>query len=315
MRANVGRGTRKSDSGPPNPAAGKAMSAVSPASRIRTLTGDPNFMTSFARGLAVIQAFSASGPDSTIARLSNQTGLPRAVVHRCLYTLRKLGFVDSADSRRYHLRPSVLSLGYSYIHSTPLAHAAQPILQRVSSLLHESCSIAVLDGTEIVYVARSSVTRIMAVDLHVGSRLPAFCTSMGRVLMANLPDDQMAACLGEATLTRFTERTITSRERLLRMLRVVGRNGYALVDQELEAGLRSIAVPVRNAAGTVVAALNAGSHAQRVSVQEMLTRFLPALQATAQELSILLAPWIVLNNLSMELGAEIVAPPDSRPQT
>ena len=280
----------------PGVARPRVMAApATPASRIQTLTGDPSFMTSFARGLAVIQAFSGAGTQPTVAFLGSQTGLPRAAVHRCVYTLRKLGFVDTDDGRHFYLRPSVLSLGHSYIYSTPLASAAQPILERVSSVLQESCSVAVLDGIEIVYVARSAVTRIMAVDLRVGSRLPAFCTSMGRVLLAHLPPNELNACLSRIVMTRYTERTVTSRERLLRALRVAERNGYALVDQELEVGLRSLAVPVLNSEGRVVAALNAGTHAQRVSIPDMQARFLPALQAAAQELSLLLNPWAGLH--------------------
>lgn len=299
MKASTARKKPKRPLGPKGPNHPTAAPAT-PASRIQMLTGDPSFMTSFARGLAVIQAFSRTSAQPTIAFLSRETGLPRAAVHRCLYTLRRLGFVDSDDARHFYLRPSVLSLGHSYIYSMPLANAAQPILERVSSLLHESCSIAVLDGDDIVYVARSAVTRIMAVDLRVGSRLPVFCTSMGRVLLAHLPPNEVSACLQRVTLTRYTERTVTSPERLLRILRIVGRNGYALVDQELEVGLRSIAVPVRNPEGRVVAALNAGTHAQRVSIQEMHARFLPALRSAAQELALLLAPWAGFRNFSFE---------------
>jgi IclR family transcriptional regulator, pca regulon regulatory protein len=263
---------------------------VTPAARIQTLAGDPSFMTSLARGLTVIEAFSGNRHHPTTAVLSAQTGLPRAAVHRCLYTLRRLGFVDSDDERHFYLRPSVLSLGYSYLYSTPLASATQPVLERVSRHLHESCSIATLEGDSIVYVARSVVTRIMSVDLRVGSRLPAFCTSMGRVLLASVSPEKLRAYVAHLTLTRYTDRTIASKEKLLRLLHLVERAGYAIVDQELEIGLRSIAVPLRDSSGTVVAALNASTHAQRVSTQEMQTRFLPALRATAQELSLLLAP-------------------------
>ena len=263
---------------------------VTPAARIQTLAGDPSFMTSLARGLTVIEAFSGNRHHPSTAVLSAQTGLPRAAVHRCLYTLRRLGFVDSDDERHFYLRPSVLSLGYSYLYSTPLASATQPTLERVSRLLRESCSIATLEGDSIVYVARSPVTRIMSVDLRVGSRLPAFCTSMGRVLLASVSPEKLRAYVAQLTLTRYTDRTIASKEKLLRSLRFVERAGYAIVDQELEIGLRSIAVPLRDSSGTAVAALNASTHAQRVSIQEMQTRFLPALRATAQELSLLLAP-------------------------
>jgi IclR family pca regulon transcriptional regulator len=263
---------------------------VTPAARIETLAGDPSFMTSLARGLTVIEAFSNSRHHPTAAVLSAQTGLPRAAVQRCLYTLRRLGFVDSDDERHFYLRPNVLSLGYSYLYSTPLASAAQPVLERVSRLLHESCSIATLEGESIVYVVRSPVTRIMSVDLRVGSRLPAFCTSMGRVLLASGPREKLPGYVARLTLTRYTDRTIASKQKLLRLLHGVSDAGYAIVDQELEIGLRSIAVPLRDWSGRVVAALNTSAHAQRVSLQEMQTRFLPALLRAAQELSLLLAP-------------------------
>jgi IclR family pca regulon transcriptional regulator len=146
-----------------------------------------------------------------------------------------------------------------------------------------------LDGLDIVYVARVNVTRIMSIDLGVGSRLPAFCTSMGRVLLANLPPVELESFFERVQFTNFTERTIGSAEKLRQALRVVLRNGYSLVDQELELGLRSMAVPIRNPNGKVVAALNVGVHAQRLSVQELQTRFLPELQAAAQELSMLLS--------------------------
>src|SRR5579872_458081 len=159
---------------------------VSPASvlavseQIDPYRGDPNFMTSLARGLAVIQAFSQCQRELTVSQITAKTGLSRAAVRRCLYTLNKLGFAASNDSRHFHLLPRVLALGHSYISSMPLAAMAQPILENVSHILHESCSIATLDRTDIVYIARANVTRIMSIDLVVGSRLPAFCTSMGR---------------------------------------------------------------------------------------------------------------------------------------
>src|ERR1019366_7971701 len=202
---------------------------VTPAARIQTLAGDPSFMTSLARGLTVIEAFSGNRHHPTTAVLSAQTGLPRAAVHRCLYTLRRLGFVDSDDERHFYLRPSVLSLGYSYLYSTPLASATQPTLERVSRLLRESCSIATLEGDSIVYVARSPVTRIMSVDLRVGSRLPAFCTSMGRVLLASVSPEKLRAYVAQLTLTRYTDRTIASKEKLLGSRRLGERAGYAFV--------------------------------------------------------------------------------------
>lgn len=251
-------------------------------------TGDPNFMTSLARGLAVIQAFSQRRHHLTISQVSTTTGLSRAAVRRCLYTLAKLGFAGSDDNRHFFLRPRILALGHSYISSMPLATAAQPVLEHISHLLHESCSIATLDGVEIVYIARANVTRIMSIDLGVGSRLPAFCTSMGRAILANLPPEELESVLARVEFKRYTERTITNPAKLTQALRQIRRDGYSIIDQELEHGLRSMAVPIQNPNGKVVAALNIGAHAQRVSIQEMQTKFLPHLRAAAQELCLLL---------------------------
>ena len=162
-------------------------SAWSAAAEIQALSGDPNFMTSLARGITVIRAFSQHRHRQTIAQLSLRTGIPRAAVRRCLYTLQKLGYVAVDDGRAYTLRAQVLALGHAYLSSAPLATSAQPLLNQVSEAIHESCSMAVLDGDDILYVARSSgSSRIMSIDLGIGSRLPAFCTSMGRVLLAGL---------------------------------------------------------------------------------------------------------------------------------
>ena len=260
-----------------------------PLASLDEFHGDPNFMMSLARGLLVIQAFSERRLQLSISQLSKRTALSRASVRRCLHTLSKLGFAGTDDGRSFYLRPRVLALGHSYLSSMPLATAAQPILEHLSQILHESCSIALLDGTEIVYVARANVTRIMAIDLGVGTRLPAFCTSMGRVLLANLPPDELETVLPKIAFTRYTDRTVSSVEKLRQVLMTVRREGHAIIDQELELGLRSMAVPVRNPAGRVVAAINVGAHGQRVSVQDMQTRFLPYLRAAAQELCLLLS--------------------------
>lgn len=259
-----------------------------PSANIAVYSGDPNFMMSLARGLLVIQAFTQKKRQLTISQLSAKTGLSRAAVRRCLYTLSQLGFAGSEDGRHFYLGPRILALGYSYIASMPLASAAQPVLERVSHELHESCSISTLDRTEIIYVARASVTRIMSIDLGVGSRLPAVCTSMGRVLLANLPPEELEDVLDQTPLKRYTDKTVVAVDKLRQVLRLVARNGYAIVDQELEIGLRSMAVPIQSPTGRAVAALNVGTHAQRVSVQELQTRFLPRLRAAAQELSMLL---------------------------
>ena len=259
-----------------------------PGTPFEEMVGDPNFMTSLARGLAVIQAFSKARHQLTISQISKMTGFSRAAVRRCLYTLAKLSFAGSDDNRYFYLRPRVLTLGHSYISSMPLAVASQPMLDHLSHVLRESCSIATLDGTEIVYIARANMTRILTIDLGVGSRLPAFCTTMGRVLLASLPEQQLEELLSRVEYRSFTERTVVSAERLRQILRMVQRNGYCVIDQELEHGLRALAVPIRNPTGRVVAALNVGVHAQRVSLQDLLGRFLAHLRAAAQELSMFL---------------------------
>jgi IclR family pca regulon transcriptional regulator len=208
-------------------------------------------------------------------------------VRRCLYTLKRLGYADS-EANNFSLKPKILSLGYSYLSSTPLTVSAQPCLNGISRALNESCSLAVLDNDEILYVARSATSRVMSIALNTGSRLPAYCTSLGRVMLANLPEDQLQAYLDRVKLRAYTERTVVSTARLREILSEVRVSGYAIVEEELEVGLRSIAVPVRGASGTVHAALNIGAQATRVSARQMEEEFLPVLQRGAQELSVLL---------------------------
>ncbi|MBS1799295.1 MAG: helix-turn-helix domain-containing protein [Acidobacteria bacterium] len=259
-----------------------------PAASLDVFAGDPNFMTSLARGLVVIQAFTQQNPQMTISQLSVRTGLSRAAVRRCLYTLTKLGFAGAEDGSRYSLRPRMLTLSHTYTASNTLSSAAQPILERMSATLRESFSVATLDGDDIVYVARTTVNRVMAVDLHIGSRLPAYCTSMGRILLAYLPPDQLEAYLTRVALTPFTTRTVTSIEKLRMLLRTTRRNGYALCDQEYEVGLRSLAVPVLAPNGRAVATINLSGSAPRLSTLEMQTRFLPYLRNAANELAVFL---------------------------
>jgi len=261
---------------------------TSPAASLDVFTGDPNFMTSLARGLIVIQAFTQQSPQMTISQISIKTGLSRAAVRRCLYTLTKLGFAGAEDGSRYSLRPRMLTLSHTYTASNTLASAAQPILERMSAALRESFSVATLDGEDIVYIARTTVSRVMAVDLHIGSRLPAYCTSMGRVLLAWLPQDQLENYLAKVVLTPHTTRTVNSIEKLRMLLRNIRRNGYAVCDQEYEVGLRSLAVPVYSSSGRVVATLNLSGSAPRMSVLDMQTRFLPHLRNAAAELGIFL---------------------------
>ncbi|NYF80111.1 IclR family transcriptional regulator domain-containing protein [Granulicella arctica] len=279
---------RPSDTPASEPAEAPAVKTT-PAAALDAYTGDPNFMTSLARGLIVIQAFTQQSPQMTISQLSVKTGLSRAAVRRCLYTLTKLGFAGAEDGSRYGLRPRMLTLSHSYTASSTLSTAAQPILERMSATLRESFSVATLDGDDIVYIARTTVDRVMvAVDLHIGSRLPAYCTSMGRVLLAYLPPDKLEQYLARVELIPRTTRTITTVDKLRLALRNVRRTGYALVDQELEVGLRSLAVPVYAPSGRVVATINLSGHAPRMPVYDMQTRFLPHLRNAANELGVFL---------------------------
>lgn len=261
---------------------------TTPAASLDVYTGDPNFMTSLARGLIVIQAFTQQSPQMTISQLSVKTGLSRAAVRRCLYTLTKLGFAGAEDGSRYSLRPRMLTLSHTYTASNTLSSAAQPILERMSSMLRESFSVATLDGEDIVYIARTSVSRVMSVDLHIGSRLPAYCTSMGRILLAYLPSEQLESYLAKVALTPYTTRTVNTIEKLRLHLRNIRRNGYSICDQEYEVGLRSLAVPVYSPTGRAVATINLSGNAQRMSVLDMQTRYLPHLRNAASELSVFL---------------------------
>ena len=258
---------------------------ASPAKRIEALTGDPNFMSSLARGLAVIHAFQERKRQLTIAQISHRTEIPRAAVRRCLHTLIKLGYATT-DGRTYSLLPKVLTLGHAYLSSTPLAVTAQPILDRLSEQLHEACSMATLEGDEILYIARSATPqRLISVDLSVGSRLPAYCTSMGRILLAGLDDQALEDYLSDADLQVKTSRTLHTPEALRSSINAIRQQGWVIIDQELEMGLRSVAVPLKDSAGQVLAALNAGPHVGRVSQRELETRFLPVLLAASEELS------------------------------
>lgn len=253
---------------------------------IDAFTG-PDFMTSLARGLAVLRAFSDQRRSLTIAQISHRTGISRAAVRRCLHTLRELGYAE-AEGNNFSLKSKVLTLGYSYLSSTPLTVSTAPYLNGISRSLNESCSLAVLLEDEILYVARSATSRIMSVSLNTGSRLPAYCTSLGRVMLAQLPLQTLDAYLARVKLKAYTERTVVSAARLREILDGVRMSGYALVDEELETGLRSLAVPVRGASGNVLAALNVGVQASRISAAHMVEAFLPVLLKGAQDLAALM---------------------------
>ena len=251
--------------------------------------GDPDFMTSLARGLHVIRAFSGVDRRLTIADVSRASGLTRAVVRRCLYTLRELGYA-ATDGRTFSLQPRILNLGYAYLSTAALPIAAQPVLEELSGQLSEATSVAVFDDGAVVYVARAATRRIMAVNLGVGSRLPAYCPSLGRVLLAAMPPEQATGELAKIELVAHTRFTVTSRRRIEEILAETRAEGFAVNDQELEIGLRAIAVPVRNVVGATVAAMNISAQASRVTRRELLDKSLPLLRVAAERLGHQLAP-------------------------
>ena len=240
---------------------------------------DGAFVQSLERGLLVIRALAAPEP-RTLSDVARATGLSRAAARRFLLTLERLGYVREARGR-FALTPRVLELGYAYLSSLTLPEVAQPHLERLAGRVHESSSVSILDGPDIVYVARVPARRIMSVSISVGTRFPAYATSMGRVLLAGLPPAGLEAALARTQLQAITPSTITARADLERELDRVRRRGWALVDQELEAGLRSVAVPVRDGAGEVAAAMNLSVHASRATVTELRRRLLPPLLEAA----------------------------------
>lgn len=245
-----------------------------------TLTSD-TFVQSFARGLAVITAFDAEHPELTLSDVARRAGLPRAAARRFLLTLETIGYVRS-DGRTFALTPRVLELGFSYISALSLPEIVQPNLEALSREVDESVSAAVLDETDIVYVARVPTRRIMSVRITIGTRFPAYATSMGRVLLGGLPDASLEAVLEASDLRDLTGRTLTDRSALADEVRSVREQGWSLVDGELEPGLRSIAVPLHARDGRVVAALNVSTSATRDSIDHVRDAYLPPLLRAAE---------------------------------
>ncbi len=238
---------------------------------------------SLARGLAVIKAFDADHTNLTLTDVAQRTGLTRAAARRFLLTLVDLGYVR-ADQRLFSLTPRVLELGYAYLSSQTLPEVAQPHLEQLVSEVQESSSVSVLDGDDVVYVARVATARIMTVAINVGTRFPAYATSMGRVLLAGQPAAALDAYLERVTLTPFTSRTVTTIQRLRSELERIRSQGWAVVDQELEDGLRSVAAPIHDGAGGVTAAVNVSTHVSRTPLKDIRRRFVPPLLATARRI-------------------------------
>lgn len=240
--------------------------------------GSPTTVQSLARGLAVIRAFDGDHAALTLSDVARRADITRAAAGRFLRTLEQLGYVRS-DDRLFSLTPRVLELGFSYLSALSIPEIVQPHLERLSREVDESVSAAVLDGGDIVYVARVPTRRIMSVRITIGTRFPAFATSMGRVLLAGMPD--AGPVLAASDLPSLTPRTVTDADALQAELDDVRRQGWALVDGELEPGLRSVAVPLHDRRGDVVAAVNVSTSATRDSVDHVIEHYLPPLQRTA----------------------------------
>ncbi len=241
-----------------------------------------DFIESLERGIRVLRAFDAANASMTLSEVAERADITRAAARRYLHTLSALGYA-AFDGKRFELTPRVLEIGFSYLRALGLPEIVRPYLERVSAALGESASVAVLDGVDIVYVARVSTRRIMSVDLGVGARLPAIATSMGRVLLAGLPAHEREEHIGGAPLTAYTRHTETNKVRLRALLRSVDERGFCLVDEELEDGLRSIAVPLLDAQGRVIAAMNVSAQANRIGLEVMKRTFLAELRRAADE--------------------------------
>lgn len=245
---------------------------------------DVQLVQSLSRGLAVIRAFDGSRPRQTLAQVAEVTGLARATTRRFLHTLVAEGFART-DGSEFWLTPKTLELGFSYLSSLGLPAIAQPHLESLSRKINESCSVSVLDGANVVYVARAAANRIMSVNITIGTHFPAYATSMGRVLLAGLSERDLAAYLDAVQLAPITPLTVTDEAGLRAVLDDVRDADFCIVDQELEMGLRSVACPIRDGAGKVVAAVNVSSHVAARTKEQIVAQLLPELQATARAIT------------------------------
>lgn len=247
-----------------------------------------SYVQSFARGLQVIRSFSAQAPQQTLSEVAARSGLSRAGARRILLTLQTLGYVSS-DGRLFKLTPRILDLGFAYLSSMPMWNLAEPEMQALAARVGESCSAAVLDGADIVYVLRVPTHKIMSISLGVGSRLPAHCTSLGRMLLAGLSDEEALSLLQASDRPALTRHTVSEPDELLARVRQARKQGWCLVNQELEEGLISLAAPLTDRSGRTVAALNISGQANRTPAKMMQETMLPALLEAAATISRLLA--------------------------
>jgi IclR family pca regulon transcriptional regulator len=258
---------------------------VSTSERNASRDSDKEFMTTLAKGLAVLGSFGEQRPAMTLSQAAAAADLSRATARRVLLTLAELGYV-SRSGRNFSLAPRILELGFAYLSTQSWLDRAEPLMKELSHALKESCSAAILQGSEIVYVARMPAPhRIMSTTIAVGTRMPAFHTSLGRIQLGFLPDREVADRIQRGHIVSLTPRTIVDPEALLARIKADHAQGYSIVDEELERGLRALAVPIVTRNGENVGAINLSAHASRATRNDLRDRFLPKLDAVAQEIS------------------------------
>ena len=251
---------------------------------MKSRKGERDFVEALARGLAVLQSFGGSNPTMTLAEVARRVGLSRGTVRRLLLTLRELGHVGS-DGKQFWLTPQVMDLGYRYLSSLPWWRSAQPILEETADAVSESCNVAVLEGTEVIFLAGVATARIVSMKLTIGSRLPAYATSTGKVLLSAHTEDQLKSYFAATSLKPLTPKTITDPRALRRALVRAATDGYALSDEELELGLRSIAAPILDRSGRMVAAMSISSQTHRLTLKQVIDRHLPVLRKAAAKIA------------------------------
>ena len=249
--------------------------------------GNTDFIESLDRGLRVFELFGADAKPMTLSDLARAADLPRATARRILFTLERAGFVSS-DGKLFSLTPRVLVLAAAYLSSNQVVAVLQPVLDRLSSAAQEISSLAILDGDEVIFIARASPARVFSAGIDLGYRLPAFCTSVGRAMLGKFSNADLAQALGAMQRRAMTPYTVTDKELLLATIMTDREKGYSLVDREAEPGFRSISVPVRRYDGEIVAAINMGAHVDRISTGEMIDRFLPLLREASDSVKSLL---------------------------
>ncbi len=246
-------------------------------------TGEREHIVGLEKGLAIIEAFGSERPQLTLSEAARHAGLSRASARRCLLTLVRLGYAES-DGRYFRLAPRVLRLGHAYLSASPVAKAAQPVLEAITERVHESASMAILDGVDVMFIARATGRLSYSAGLSVGARLPAFAAATGRVLLAARTDGEVAAILKASELRKITPRTLTGHRELMEEIRRVREQGYAIGDEQLELGLSIVAVPIRNRSGRTLAAMSLAARTSRIARKDLREQLLPPLEAARRSL-------------------------------